>query len=152
MDRVIRQEDGTLISTLEWNAIKASARLLKHELRLLPTPADRRAQIQPKTKVYYKTYYPREWSHAVQRLEEEQPLLRLCSSHWKAEHVLNNTLMNGRHNDNDGNSDDSDDSAKKQKPVAPRRMHKKSRTDMQVDSDDGTVIGKHLTHFYHIHA
>ena len=89
MDRVVRREDGSLISTLEWNAIKASAWLLKHELRLLPTPTDRQAQLQAKTKVYYRSYHSREWLRAVQWLEEEQPLLRLCASHWKAEHVLN---------------------------------------------------------------
>jgi len=93
---------------LEWNAIKASAHLLKQKLRTLPTPMDWQTQIQAKTKVYYKTFFPREWTCIIQWLEEEQPLLRLCVSHWKVEHVMNNCLMNGRHNKNTNkNSDNS---------------------------------------------
>jgi hypothetical protein len=87
MDRVIHHEDGSQITSQEWNTIKASARMLKYELRQLPLPLDRRAQIQSKTKVFYKQYYPKEWTRMILQLEEDQPLLKLCCSHWKAEHV-----------------------------------------------------------------
>ena len=128
MDQVIRHEDGSLISTLEWNTIMASACLIKHKLRLISTPTDRRAQSQPKTKVYYRTFHTQEWMHAVQHLEEEQLLLKLCTSHWKAEHVLNISLMNGRHdgNTNGNNCDGSDNSTKKKKlPASPHQKNKK---------------------------
>jgi hypothetical protein len=39
-------------------------------------------------KVYFRTTYPAEWDAACEELENAQPLLRLCSGHWKAEFVL----------------------------------------------------------------
>ncbi|KAF8222353.1 hypothetical protein L208DRAFT_1209879, partial [Tricholoma matsutake] len=86
MEKVIRHADGLMISTLEWSAIKVSARMIKNELWTLPLPTDPRAREQAQTKVYYKNWYPKEWSHAVWRLEGEHYLLTLCVSHWKVEH------------------------------------------------------------------
>jgi hypothetical protein len=36
MDRAIRHPDGRMVCDVEWNAIKASARLIVHELASLP--------------------------------------------------------------------------------------------------------------------
>lgn len=93
MDKAIRHPDGTMISSSEWSAIKASARLIKADLLSLPAPRDRRAKDQKKTKIYFRTYFRKEWEAAVAKLEMHQPLLALCASHWKAEHVLGNTLL-----------------------------------------------------------
>jgi hypothetical protein len=93
MEKAIRHGDGTMITSSEWSAIKVSARAVKADLLSLPLPRDRRAKDQSRTKVYFRTYFRREWDSAVAKLESHQPLLALCSSHWKADHVLGNTLL-----------------------------------------------------------
>lgn len=78
MDKAIRHADGRMISAAEWEAIKLAARLIKCELRQLPTPSDSKATNQPKTKRFYRTYHPSEWKDAIRRLEHEHPILALC--------------------------------------------------------------------------
>jgi hypothetical protein len=82
-----------MISASEWAAIKATARMVKAELLSLPPSRDRRAKDRTKSKVYFRTYFRKEWEAAVAKMESHQPLLALCASHWKAEHVLGNTLL-----------------------------------------------------------
>jgi hypothetical protein len=162
MDKVIRHEDGSQINTQEWNAIKASTRMSKHELRQLPPPSDQRAQNQAQTKVYYKQYYPKEWTRITLQLEDDQPLLKLCSSHWKAEHVMNNCLMNDR-NKNSNHEEDSDNShfdAAKKKTITQqtRNASRASRTETQnlKDMDDidqgirSKACSKYPIYFCHI--
>jgi hypothetical protein len=91
MDRAIRHPDGTMISDSEWSAIKASARRIANELSALPDTS--RQSRMRKTKTFYRTHHAREWTNAIMRLEAEQPHLRLCSSNWKADHVLGNSLI-----------------------------------------------------------
>jgi hypothetical protein len=93
MEQAIRHEDGTMISLGEWAAIKATARFVKMELLALPDPRDRRAKGQKKTKIYFRSFYQTEWEAAIQKMESQQPLLALCAAHWKADHVLGNTLL-----------------------------------------------------------
>jgi hypothetical protein len=93
MERAIRHDDGTMVTASEWAAIKASARMVKADLLSLPPSRDRRAKDRAKSKVYFRTYFRKEWDAAVARMESLQPLLALCASHWKAEHVLGNTLL-----------------------------------------------------------
>jgi hypothetical protein len=93
MEKALRHDDGTMITSSEWSAIKVSARAVKADLLSLPPPRDQRAKDQSRTKVYFRTYFRREWDSAVAKLESYQPLLALCSSHWKADHVLGNTLL-----------------------------------------------------------
>jgi hypothetical protein len=93
MERAVRHPDGSLITSNEWAAIKASARLIKAELLLLDPPRDQRTHSRRKAKAYFRKYFPKEWEAALLKLEMQQPLLHLCASHWKAEHVLGNTLV-----------------------------------------------------------
>jgi hypothetical protein len=93
MEHAIRHPDGTMISSSEWSAIKATARMVKSDLLSLPPSRDRRAKDRQKTKTYFRTYHPREWESALDKMETQQPLLALCSAHWKADHVLGNTLL-----------------------------------------------------------
>jgi len=88
MEKALRHANATMITSSEWSAIKVSARAVKANLLSLPPPRDRRAKDQSHTKVYFRTYFRREWDSAVAKLESYQPLLALCSSHWKADHVL----------------------------------------------------------------
>lgn len=91
MNRAIRHPDGTMITDSEWSAIRASARRITNELGGLPD-SSRQSRMR-RTKTYYRTFHPREWTHAVMRLEAEQPLLKLCSSNWKADHTLGNSIQ-----------------------------------------------------------
>jgi hypothetical protein len=123
MDRVIRLKDSRQISA---QAIKASARMLKYELRQLPPPLDQQAHNQAKMKVFYKQYHPKEWTHIILQLEDDQPLLKLCSSHWKAEYVMNNCLMNDRNKNGNhkGDSDNSEGIVKKKASANTQRNSK----------------------------
>ena len=91
MERAIRHPDGTMITDSEWSAIKASARRIANELAGFPVSA-RHAKMR-RTKLYYRTHYAREWTNAITRLEAEQPLLILCSSNWKADQTLGNSIQ-----------------------------------------------------------
>jgi len=93
MEQAIRHLDGTLITSGEWSAIRATARKIKTDLLALPAPRDRRAKDRPKTKTYYRSFFPKEWDAALEKMEQLQPLLALCAAHWKADHVLGNTLL-----------------------------------------------------------
>jgi len=93
MERSIRHADGTMIVASEWAAIKATARMVKMDLLNLPPSRDRHEKNRTKSKIYFRTYFRKEWDAAVARMESLQPLLALCASHWKAEHVLGNTLL-----------------------------------------------------------
>ena len=93
MDRAIRHPDGTMISNSEWSAIRSSARRIANELRSLPDSGTSRQARMQRTKMYYRTHHPRDWTAAIMRLETEQPLLKLCSSNWKADHILGNSIQ-----------------------------------------------------------
>ncbi|KAF8870850.1 hypothetical protein BD779DRAFT_1454814, partial [Infundibulicybe gibba] len=54
-----------------------------------PPPVERDAK---KTKTYYKNNFPKQWYAAISTLERLEPNVALCAAHWKAEHVLSNTL------------------------------------------------------------
>ena len=90
----IRHEDGTLITTAEYNAIKASGHnIISNHLTNLPEPRDKLAKGKPRSKTWYASWYRKEWLAARLDFEVQQPLLRLCSSHWKAEHILGGLLL-----------------------------------------------------------
>ena len=91
MKRAIRHPDGTMVTDSEWSAIRASARRIVKKIAGLPVSA-LQANMR-KTKQYYRTHHPRERTNAITRLEAEQPLLKLCSSNWKAEQTLGNSVQ-----------------------------------------------------------
>jgi len=106
----IRHADGTMISFGEWSAIKATARLVRNDLLSLPPPKDHRAKDRRKTKTFFRTYFPREWQDALEKMETLQPLLALCAAHWKADHVLGNALLTSVSNeDSDGEDNNRED-------------------------------------------
>jgi hypothetical protein len=93
MEQAVRHSDGTMITSGEWTAIKATARMIKADLLALPPPRDKRAKDRPKTKTYYRSFFSKDWDAALERMEQHQPLLALCAAHWKADHILGNTLL-----------------------------------------------------------
>jgi hypothetical protein len=91
MEQCIRHPDGTLLTSGEWASIRATGRLVKAELlNLKPDPRNKK---RAKTKSYFRTFHPIEWANALNKMEQQQPLLALCSGQWKADHVLGNTLL-----------------------------------------------------------
>ncbi|EGO23171.1 hypothetical protein SERLADRAFT_439911 [Serpula lacrymans var. lacrymans S7.9] len=76
MERAVRHADGTMISSKEWTAIKATTR--------------------KRSQNYYQSAYPAQWAAIIQEMEQQQPLLTLCSNHWKAEHVLGQMLRSSK--------------------------------------------------------
>jgi hypothetical protein len=95
-----------MITASKWAAIKATARMVKVDLLTLPVPRDRRAKDRQKTKTYFRTYYPKEWQAALEKMEAQQPLLALCAAHWKADHVLGSSLLHKPNTDSDNESND----------------------------------------------
>lgn len=94
MEKCVRTQDGHEISAAEYRAVKTSARrFVNTHLTSLKEPSDPAARSRTKTKTYYQKYYPKSWSEAVDKLEESQPLVALCASHWKADHLIGNCLQ-----------------------------------------------------------
>jgi hypothetical protein len=83
--------------------------LICHGLRQLPRPRDSHLKSQGnnivKSKTYFRMYHAAAWTEVIQKLERLQPLVALCALNWKAEHVLNNTLLTA-HDPIDGHSSD----------------------------------------------
>ena len=151
LDKAIRHPDGRMISQGEWNAIKTSARMIRYELRQLPAVSNRRGKgTQRRTKTFYRTYHPREWTDAIRRLESMQPLLALCANNWKADHVLGNSLLaaddDGEHGDNteDHNGNNNAPSAGSIKPPSPGKSKKKRKAkDVAKGGPDTTTVRKY---------
>jgi len=92
MQSVIRHENGDLIDTGLYTAIRVSGcSLIEDELFPL-LPKNRATQNRPRTKKLFKDTCREAWNKVVRQYEEEQPLLTLCSGHWKAEYMLGSIL------------------------------------------------------------
>jgi hypothetical protein len=143
MERAVRHPDGTFITASEWDAIKASARLVKADLLSLPPPRHWCAKERSKTKTFFRTYFRTEWEAALARLESLQPLLALCASHWKADHVLGNTLRVKVVNaSEDDASDDSDELPKKSLKKRSGRGRSGGRKRHKKCGDESESSGK----------
>lgn len=112
----IRNEDGTLITDGVYDAIKASSRTVADSLLSITFKTTDRGR--NKTKNLFKSQYALEWSDAITRLEHLQPLLRLCASHWKAEHVLSASLASATTRTDTGTSNTAVTSTKSRKRLA----------------------------------
>jgi hypothetical protein len=94
----IRHEDGTLLNEDDWQVVKASARKVI-SLILLPLPFLPKMVDKNPTMSYFRSFHRDAWYKAIEQLEEQQPLLRLCAEHYKAQTMLSQTLAghnNGR--------------------------------------------------------
>lgn len=81
------------------------------------------------------------------KMETQQPLLALCAAHWKADHVLGNTLLvkasadsdNDEALDNESDDDDkvqiSPESKKRSAGQHPREKKKKRKTTRSHGAD-----------------
>src|SRR6267378_376129 len=94
MEQCIRTTEGEVINASEYNAIKASARMLVNfHLVPLARPADPAAKTITKTKMYYKKYFIQNYKDVLDKLETQEPLLGLCAGSWKANHIVMNCLQ-----------------------------------------------------------
>jgi len=159
MEKAVRHADGTLISPGEWSAIRATARLVRLDLINLPPPRylkDRRGKNQlSHTKTFFRTYFPKEWQNALGKMENQQPLLALCSAHWKADHVLGNALLTGAkasHEANDSEEEHGDVeialdtrlAGGSKRPKSPQSPHKRKKTKSGNEGGEGIKIdGSH---------
>jgi len=156
MEQAIRHPDGTMITAGEWSAIKSTARMVKADLLALPPPRDRRAKDRPKTKTYFRTFFSKDWDAALEKMEQHQPLLALCAAHWKADHVLGNTLLVKLSSSTDDESDDEpmdadklktqESSEKKKRPASKRdstsrEAKRKKRKGTEQASRSNTTAG-----------
>jgi thiamine pyrophosphokinase len=143
MDRAIRHPDGRMVCDVEWNAIKTSARLIVHDLASLPQAESNRIAKVRRTKVFYRSQYPRQWRTAIQQLEDQQPLLKLCASNWKADHVLGNALLAAKDPDAPlTKRRKSKDKKKKQAKGKEKEKEKeKEKNESESESEDGEDDG-----------
>ncbi|KAM6499838.1 hypothetical protein JOM56_005346 [Amanita muscaria] len=90
----IRHEDGSLLNDEEWQAVKSSVG-------------------KKQMMSYFKSFHRDAWYKAIEQLEEQQPLLKLCAEHYKAEKTLNQILTarnNGKRRSKGGGGGSVEDS------------------------------------------
>jgi hypothetical protein len=77
-------------------------------------------------KTYYCSFYPNKWKEAIKKFKKLQLLLALCTSNWKADHVLSNTLLAAADDsDMDSDNDTSLVPSKKQSSTFKQARKKK---------------------------
>ncbi|RDB18065.1 hypothetical protein Hypma_000932 [Hypsizygus marmoreus] len=133
MEKCIRHADGQTISSAEYQAIKNTARMVKHDLLHLPVIKD--AKLVPGLKKYYLEYYRPQWNQAIARLESQQPLLSLCASHWKAEHVMSTALRS------DSRARTISTPIAPSAPIAASNIDSDAQNGSEDDDDAGSYIG-----------
>ncbi|KAM6496548.1 hypothetical protein JOM56_007021 [Amanita muscaria] len=111
MKHVIRHEDGTKISRSEWNALRGSGKYMRTQVLSEAYKLDKERDgtiKERRTKTDFMHDYPALWQETVKNLEAQQPLLALCTNHWKADHLLA-YIMRSSKKRKDGEEDDDDD-------------------------------------------
>ena len=126
MEQAVHHLDGTMIMSGEWIAIKVTARMIKANLLALPPPRDKQARDRLKTKTYYQSFFSKDWDAVLVKMEQHQPLLALCAAHWKADHILSNTLWVKSSAGADDESNDEPTDANKLKPQGSSESKKRS--------------------------
>ena len=94
MERAIRNADGTMVTHAEWRAIQATSQRICSDWAKLSVPGSARGNKARVflTKTSMRSYHAAKWHAGINALEQEHPVLKLCASNWKAEHVLGQTL------------------------------------------------------------
>jgi hypothetical protein len=163
MEKCIRNTQGESISTSEYNAIKTTARMLVN-IHLVPlgTPADPAARAKTKTRTYYKKYFFQNFKNVLDKLEDQEPILTLCATRWKAEHIVANCLTAivdaekaTKKKDHAGEADDSDEpevssvqltKRQRTKGASESGSKKKKRKHHDDASGEGRLLNKLFVH------
>lgn len=94
MELCIRDRKGRRISASAYRGVRTTARMLIYrDLFNLPAPDDPAARKMKKTRTFYQRYYPEQYRALLTKLEEHEPLLTLCATQWKANHVVGQCLQ-----------------------------------------------------------
>ena len=87
--KAIRREDGSIIPESELNGIRTSVQAIYSAiLQPLKNPDDPATQDARRTKTWYRHNYHEQWEESLCELERKHPVVALCASHWKAEHLF----------------------------------------------------------------
>ena len=92
MSLAMRRPDGTMISSQELTTARCAAEVVVESLvkAIKESPNyDRNSKF---TKTWIRTAFSAEYQAALLKLEAQQPLLRLCAAHWKAEAMICSVL------------------------------------------------------------
>jgi len=114
MEKALRDEDGKLLTLEAYSRVKSTVRGVAAQLLALPpipVPGQKEAPTSH-TKRYFMATYPREWANVLGMIGYMEPVVRLCSAHWKAEHLVSQHLRNIN------KPDDDEDGARKRRRVA----------------------------------
>jgi hypothetical protein len=90
----LRHENGDVVAPSLYKAIRASGQVLVENVLFKDLPKDITYQNCRRTKRFFMDNYKGTWDKVIHQYETEQPLLRLCAGHWKAEHMLGAILAN----------------------------------------------------------
>lgn len=85
----LRTEIGTIISQSRWEVIEQQAADIAREILL---PLGDYISSRKFNREYFQFKWNKEWNEAITRLEAQQPILTLCSIHWKATLVLEHSI------------------------------------------------------------
>lgn len=124
MEKALRDENGNFLSSDTYSRIKASVRAVAAQLLQLPVKT---GNMEARTKRDIKAAYPQEWTNVLRMLEYMQPIVRLCSAHWKADHLIAQHLRNIARSNED------------------ERKHKRRRATSSHGEQATSPHGKHLS-------
>ena len=150
MRKAIRHEDGSLLNNQEWIGILATANDIKTDLTALPVKGSSTRGINSMT--YFRNHYLKEWNVAIDRLEHLEPLLVLCSAHWKAQHILGLVLrrksgLGG--GDGDSENEESDEGeGEVMKTLSTSRKRAASSSTVVAKKKKKTSLGKSDTSMF----
>ena len=95
MSRAIRRDDGSVVSYKEYTDIRKTADIVV--LQFLehvngPDAPMHPGRVRTLTATVAKSLFHAQFRQAILNLEAEEPLLRLCARHWKAETLISQAL------------------------------------------------------------
>ena len=89
----LRNEDGTLVSANVYNNVQVYSDLLIRQLLEKFSMDDCLKAVKSVTKSIFKSLFYTKYHQAILALEAEEPLLRLCARHWKAETMISQAFL-----------------------------------------------------------
>jgi hypothetical protein len=94
MSLAVRRPDGTKVSTQEIANMRHRAHIICQKLlkKLISSHPAYASDSRLRTKTFLKSRFKVEYNQAILDLEVAHKLLRLCSAHWKADHLIGQAL------------------------------------------------------------
>ncbi|SRR6266702_349136 len=92
MHQAIHLANGTGISQSQWKLIQASTCAITYSNLTSLFSTDPCTGNWVHKKIYFKTFFTKEWEVALLKLKATTPLLTLCAGNWKADMTLSTVL------------------------------------------------------------